>query len=149
LQLHTPKQALVLLLLPCKSVTHVCVLFCCASGNLSEVWIEVDRLVALLDALHGGDAAAAAVHPDESVDRDGRFLALLKEWRQQRKAAVAREIRRLHEKAGELMKGFQDWMVQHLEGGVPLDGSCAAAVTGGQQQLCSRGTHGCGQDGLS
>lgn len=118
-------------------MTHVCVLFCCASGNLLEVWIEVDRLVALLDALRDGDAAAAAVQPDESIDRDGRFLDLLKEWRQQRKAAVVREIGRLYHEAGELMKGFQHWMAQQLEGGVPRDGSCAAAVDGEQNSCAS------------
>lgn len=64
------------------------------TGTPSEIMAEVERLEAVHASLEVGSAAAAAVTA-VPADKDGVLLGMLRQWREQRKAAVKQEIRRL------------------------------------------------------
>jgi hypothetical protein len=70
-----------------------------------------------LNHLETGNAAAAAVQPDETADPGGRYLFMLKEWRRQRIGALHTEICRLYREADRLKAGFERWMSDAIENG--------------------------------
>lgn len=71
------------------------------AGDTQELAYEVARLQSSLHNITASDAAAAAAVP-ASDDRDrGRLLRLLLEWRQQRKAALQKDIARLQQRLAE------------------------------------------------
>jgi hypothetical protein len=70
-------------------------LFLFAPGTPEELHQEVQRLEGRLQHLRAGEARVAAVAVDAAADPDGRMLALLLKWRQQRLRAIESEVDRL------------------------------------------------------
>lgn len=112
---------------------HCCC--CCCTGNLSATWAEIDRLASILNHLENGNAAAAAVQPDELADPGGRYLSMLNEWRRQRIAAVHAEIRRLYREANLMKAGFERWMSDAVEDGMD---AIAQVRRESAEQACTR-----------
>jgi hypothetical protein len=78
---------------PCLNPTLVSAPFVIA-GTPEQTAVEVARLTKLAAALAEGDAAAAALKAAPG-DESGLLLGMLKQWRQQRKQAVAAAIKSL------------------------------------------------------
>lgn len=74
----------------------------CITGTSQQIKEEEAWLKARLQHLAAGEPAAAAVTPDVESDADGAFLTLLRQWRQQRRAAIEGEIARLQQQAVRL-----------------------------------------------
>lgn len=80
--------------------------------------------------LKQGDAAVAAIKPDKERDPSGRYLAEMREWRRQRKAAISSEINRVVAQARRLEKAQKAW-------GLPAD--AAAGRGAGAQKTTTTG----------
>lgn len=83
---------------------------CHFAGNQTQLEAEVARLQSTLANLTATDAAAAATVP-ASEDKNGRLLRLLLEWRQQRRAALEREVARLQQRLAVVKGQVQEQKV--------------------------------------
>jgi hypothetical protein len=69
----------------------------CSPGSQIQLEAEVTRLQSTLANLTATNAAAAAAVPAAS-DKGGQLLRIILEWRQQRQAAIEREVARLQQR---------------------------------------------------
>jgi hypothetical protein len=67
------------------------------TGNQIKLETEIARLQSTFVNITATDAAAATATPAAS-DKGGRLLRMIVEWRQQRKAAIEREVSRLQQR---------------------------------------------------
>lgn len=87
---------------------HKCLLECLRlifwrafTGSADEIKAEISRLQASLANLTA-TAAAAASATAAPEDEDGRLLSLLLMWRQQRRAALRKEVARLEQQLAHM-----------------------------------------------
>jgi len=107
------------------------------------------RLSARLRHLVAGEAAAAAIIPDPETDADGRLLSLLKEWRQQRMAAIKLEISRLQRQAARLeAMSAQFSCSRDVASGTTADSEGGTAVAAAEGTVGEAQTSDCVHDAI-
>lgn len=102
----------------------------CHTGTPAQIQAEISRLTARLKTLQDGEAAVAAIKPDPALDPDGSRLATMLEWRQQRKAAIVREIPRLRRQAARFEQAQNAWGSSKVAAAPAAAASSAGGASG-------------------